>query len=254
MNLNKDNNDKDDNNNKISEISNTKKNISPKKNLATLDYSEEKNFQIKEQINYHSKNDKNQTIPTDNQAVQLTPNTLRKKRVSLFNNNINNDYYIEMMHKFSKQISDLSYQIQKNENHLYGLEAATSKKFEEVLEQIRNLLNNIQPHHKKKTIVSEVFSNNDNLSLGNHNNFLMTTINFAKKSNFSNMNKPKKKINIKIDAEQSFNEKKANSSYKDFSKINIISETDPPYLKTDNSIETLNTVEPFLIKKFTQKQ
>ena len=254
VNINKDNNDKDNKNNKVSEISNIKKNISPKKNLATLDYSEEKNFQIKEQINSLSKNDKNQKIPTDNEAVQLTPNTLRKKRVSLFNNNINNDYYIEMMHKFSKQISDLSYQIEKNENHLYGLEAATSKKFEEVLEQIRNLLNNIQPHHKKKTIISEVFSNNDNLSLGNHNNFLMTTINFAKKSNFSNMNKPKKKINIKIDAEQSFNEKKANSSYKDFSKINIISETDPPYLKTENSIETLNTVEPFLIKKFTQKQ
>ena len=249
------------NNDKVSETSKIKIPQSPKKNLTTLDYIEEKNFEIKDQKKSHIQNDNSQKLQSDDllTIIPLTPKSSRKKRGSLFNNNNinnnnNNKNNVEIIEKFNKKISDLTSQIEKNENHLYGLEAATSKKFEEVLEQIRNLLNNIQPHHKKKTIISEVFSNNDNLSLGNHNNFLMTTINFAKKSNFSNMNKPKKKINIKIDAEQSFNEKKANSSYKDFSKINIISETDPPYLKTENSIETLNTVEPFLIKKFTQKQ
>ena len=82
----------------------------------------------------------------------------------------------------------------------------------------------------------------------------MTTINFSKKNNFSNFTRSKKKINIKIDAEQKVDEKKGSSSNKDFSKINILSDTEPPYLKTDNSIETLNSIQPYLIKKFTEKK
>ena len=47
---------------------------------------------------------------------------------------------------------------------------------------------------KKKKIVSHVYQNNDSLSIGKNNNFLMTTINFNKKM----PNIPKKKLNIKI--------------------------------------------------------
>ena len=205
------------NNDKVSESSKIKIPQSPKKNLTTLDYIEEKNFEIKDQKKSHIQNDNSQKLQSDDllTIIPLTPKSSRKKRGSLFNNNnINNNNNninnVEIIEKFNKKISDLTSQIEKNENHLYGLEAATSKKFDEVLEQIRNLLNNIQPHHKKKSIISNVFSNYDSLSLGNYNNFLMTTINFSKKNNFSNFTRSKKKINIKIDAEQSFNEKKAN--------------------------------------------
>ena len=250
------------NNDKVSETSKIKIPQSPKKNLTTLDYIEEKNFEIKDQKKSHIQNDNSQKLQSDDllTIIPLTPKSSRKKRGSLFNNNnINNNNNninnVEIIEKFNKKISDLTSQIEKNENHLYGLEAATSKKFDEVLEQIRNLLNNIQPHHKKKSIISNVFSNYDSLSLGNYNNFLMTTINFSKKNNFSNFTRSKKKINIKIDAEQQkVDEKKGSSSNKDFSKINILSDTEPPYLKTDNSIETLNSIQPYLIKKFTEKK
>ena len=249
------------NNDKVSESSKIKIPQSPKKNLTTLDYIEEKNFEIKDQKKSHIQNDNSQKLQSDDllTIIPLTPKSSRKKRGSLFNNNnINNNNNninnVEIIEKFNKKISDLTSQIEKNENHLYGLEAATSKKFDEVLEQIRNLLNNIQPHHKKKSIISNVFSNYDSLSLGNYNNFLMTTINFSKKNNFSNFTRSKKKINIKIDAEQKVDEKKGSSSNKDFSKINILSDTEPPYLKTDNSIETLNSIQPYLIKKFTEKK
>ncbi len=250
------------NNDKVSESSKVKIPQSPKKNLTTLDYIEEKNFEIKDQKKSHIQNDNSQKLQSDDllTIIPLTPKSSRKKRGSLFNNNnINNNNInnnnVEIIEKFNKKISDLTSQIEKNENHLYGLEAATSKKFDEVLEQIRNLLNNIQPHHKKKSIISNVFSNYDSLSLGNYNNFLMTTINFSKKNNFSNFTRSKKKINIKIDAEQQkVDEKKGSSSNKDFSKINILSDTEPPYLKTDNSIETLNSIQPYLIKKFTEKK
>ena len=249
------------NNDKVSESSKIKIPQSPKKNLTTLDYIEEKNFEIKDQKKSHIQNDNSQKLQSDDllTIIPLTPKSSRKKRGSLFNNNNinnnnNNKNNVEIIEKFNKKISDLTSQIEKNENHLYGLEAATSKKFDEVLEQIRNLLNNIQPHHKKKSIISNVFSNYDSLSLGNYNNFLMTTINFSKKNNFSNFTRSKKKINIKIDAEQKVDEKKGSSSNKDFSKINILSDTEPPYLKTDNSIETLNSIQPYLIKKFTEKK
>jgi hypothetical protein len=249
------------NNDKVSETSKIKIPQSPKKNLTTLDYIEEKNFEIKDQKKSHIQNDNSQKFQSDDllTIIPLTPKSSRKKRGSLFNNNNinnnnNNKNNVEILEKFNKKISDLTSQIEKNENHLYGLEAATSKKFDEVLEQIRNLLNNIQPHHKKKSIISNVFSNYDSLSLGNYNNFLMTTINFSKKNNFSNFTRSKKKINIKIDAEQKVDEKKGSSSNKDFSKINILSDTEPPYLKTDNSIETLNSIQPYLIKKFTEKK
>ena len=248
------------NNDKVSESSKIKIPQSPKKNLTTLDYIEEKNFEIKDQKKSHIQNDNSQKLQSDDllTIIPLTPKSSRKKRGSLFNNNNinnnnnninnnnNNKNNVEIIEKFNKKISDLTSQIEKNENHLYGLEAATSKKFDEVLEQIRNLLNNIQPHHKKKSIISNVFSNYDN--------FLMTTINFSKKNNFSNFTRSKKKINIKIDAEQKVDEKKGSSSNKDFSKINILSDTEPPYLKTDNSIETLNSIQPYLIKKFTEKK
>ena len=249
------------NNDKVSETSKIKIPQSPKKNLTTLDYIEEKNFEIKDQKKSHIQNDNSQKLQSDDllTIIPLTPKSSRKKRGSLFNNNNinnnnNNKNNVEIIEKFNKKISDLTSQIEKNENHLYGLEAATSKKFDEVLEQIRNLLNNIQPHHKKKSIISNVFSNYDSLSLGNYNNFLMTTINFSKKNNFSNFTRSKKKINIKIDAEQKVDEKKGSSSNKDFSKINILSDTEPPYLKTDNSIETLNSIQPYLIKKFSEKK
>ena len=249
------------NNDKVSESSKIKIPQSPKKNLTTLDYIEEKNFEIKDQKKSHIQNDNSQKLQSDDllTIIPLTPKSSRKKRGSLFNNNNinnnnNNKNNVEIIEKFNKKISDLTSQIEKNENHLYGLEAATSKKFDEVLEQIRDLLNNIQPHHKKKSIISNVFSNYDSLSLGNYNNFLMTTINFSKKNNFSNFTRSKKKINIKIDAEQKVDEKKGSSSNKDFSKINILSDTEPPYLKTDNSIETLNSIQPYLIKKFTEKK
>ena len=249
------------NNDKVSESSKIKIPQSPKKNLTTLDYIEEKNFEIKDQKKSHIQNDNSQKLQSDDllTIIPLTPKSSRKKRGSLFNNNNinnnnNNKNNVEIIEKFNKKISDLTSQIEKNENHLYGLEAATSKKFDEVLEQIRNLLNNIQPHHKKKSIISNVFSNYDSLSLGNYNNFLMTTINFSKKNNFSNFTRSKKKINIKIDAEQKVDEKKGSSSNKDFSKINILSDTEPPYLKTDNSIETLNSIQPYLIKKFSEKK
>ena len=249
------------NNDKVSESSKIKIPQSPKKNLTTLDYIEEKNFEIKDQKKSYIQNDNSQKLQSDDllTIIPLTPKSSRKKRGSLFNNNNinnnnNNKNNVEIIEKFNKKISDLTSQIEKNENHLYGLEAATSKKFDEVLEQIRNLLNNIQPHHKKKSIISNVFSNYDSLSLGNYNNFLMTTINFSKKNNFSNFTRSKKKINIKIDAEQKVDEKKGSSSNKDFSKINILSDTEPPYLKTDNSIETLNSIQPYLIKKFTEKK
>ena len=145
------------NNDKVSESSKIKIPQSPKKNLTTLDYIEEKNFEIKDQKKSHIQNDNSQKLQSDDllTIIPLTPKSSRKKRGSLFNNNNinnnnNNKNNVEIIEKFNKKISDLTSQIEKNENHLYGLEAATSKKFDEVLEQIRNLLNNIQPHHKKK--------------------------------------------------------------------------------------------------------
>ena len=152
------------NNDKVSESSKIKIPQSPKKNLTTLDYIEEKNFEIKDQKKSHIQNDNSQKLQSDDllTIIPLTPKSSRKKRGSLFNNNNinnnnNNKNNVEIIEKFNKKISDLTSQIEKNENHLYGLEAATSKKFDEVLEQIRNLLNNIQPHHKKKVLLVMYF-------------------------------------------------------------------------------------------------
>jgi hypothetical protein len=78
----------------------------------------------------------------------------------------------------------------------------------------------------------------------------MTAINYSKKNN---LNRPRKKINIKIDANKTFFENKKMNN-QDFSEMNLLTDTDPPYLHTDNSIKVLNTVEPYLIKKFSEKK
>ena len=36
--------------------------------------------------------------------------------------------------------------------------------------------------------------------------------------------------------------------------MNLLTDTEPPCLNTDNSVQVLNTVEPFLIKKFSEKK
>ena len=82
------------NNDKVSESSKIKIPQSPKKNLTTLDYIEEKNFEIKDQKKSHIQNDNSQKLQSDDllTIIPLTPKSSRKKRGSLFNNNnINNN-------------------------------------------------------------------------------------------------------------------------------------------------------------------
>jgi hypothetical protein len=82
------------NNDKVSESSKVKIPQSPKKNLTTLDYIEEKNFEIKDQKKSHIQNDNSQKLQSDDllTIIPLTPKSSRKKRGSLFNNNnINNN-------------------------------------------------------------------------------------------------------------------------------------------------------------------
>ena len=82
------------NNDKVSETSKIKIPQSPKKNLTTLDYIEEKNFEIKDQKKSHIQNDNSQKLQSDDllTIIPLTPKSSRKKRGSLFNNNnINNN-------------------------------------------------------------------------------------------------------------------------------------------------------------------
>ena len=77
------------NNDKVSESSKIKIPQSPKKNLTTLDYIEEKNFEIKDQKKSHIQNDNSQKLQSDDllTIIPLTPKSSRKKRGSLFNNN-----------------------------------------------------------------------------------------------------------------------------------------------------------------------
>ena len=245
----------------IQEINDNQKNIpqtpSKKKNLVSLDFIEKNNkitFNSIEEM--EKKNKKEQIINNDNllTIVPLSPNSLKnKKRISTFSNNNNNNIIPNLnsyFEKYDKLIKEINKKIDKNENHLYGLENSSTKKFEELLEQIRFIIDNIQPIHKNKNVISQVLSNYDSLTIGQNNNFLMTAINYSKKNN---LNRPRKKINIKIDANKTFFENKKMNN-QDFSEMNLLTDTDPPYLHTDNSIKVLNTVEPYLIKKFSEKK
>ncbi len=69
------------NNDKVSESSKIKIPQSPKKNLTTLDYIEEKNFEIKDQKKSHIQNDNSQKLQSDDllTIIPLTPKSSRKK-------------------------------------------------------------------------------------------------------------------------------------------------------------------------------
>ena len=224
-----------------------------RKNLVSLDFIDENN-----KISFHTieeikKKKKEQEQIMNDQLITKVPispySFKNKKRMSnVSNNNIppNLNSYFE---KYDKLIKEINKKIDKNVNHLIVLENSSTKKYEELLQQIKFIIDNIRPMHKNKNIVSQVFSNYDSLSIGQNNNFLMTAINYTKK----NPIKPRKKINIKIDANKSyFENKKINNN--DFSEMNLLTDTEPPCLNTDNSIQVLNTVEPFLIKKFSEKK
>ena len=101
-----------------------------------------------------------------------------------------------------------------------------------------------------KKIVSHVYQNNDSLSIGKNNNFLMTAINFNKK--ISNI--PKKKLNIKINDD--INNKDNNKNrIRSFSNLNIFNDIDATtIINSDNNRKLLKNIEPYLIKKFTDNK
>ena len=225
-----------------------------RKNIVSLDFVEDKNKISFKTFEEMEKLKKQQQIMNDNilSLISSSPNSYKnKKRMSnVSNKNIippNLNIYFE---KYDKLIKDLNKKIDRNEKHLSELESTSIKKNEEIFKQLKFIIDNIKPVHKNKQVVSQVFSNFDSLSIGQNNNFLMTAINYTKK-NYPI--KPRKKINITIDANKTFIEnKKINNN--DFSELNLLTDTEPPCLNTDNSVQVLNTVEPFLIKKFTEKK
>ena len=187
-------------------------------------------------------NDNNNLIT----IIPLSKNLENKKRFSSFSPIQINQNFIEQN---EKNINELNTKIDSTVNHLYALEESTTKKFEEILEQIRVIINHMGNVQKKKNVVSHVYQNSDTLSIGKTNNFLMTTINFNKKM----PNIPKKKFNIKIN--DNINSKDNKTKIKSFSGLNIFTDVDANSIVTsENSRKLLKNIEPYLIKKFTDNK
>ena len=102
---------------------------------------------------------------------------------------------------------------------------------------------------KKKRVLSNVFTNNDNLSLGKTNNFLMTTINFSKKTNIIH----KRKLNkLSLDENNPIRLTKGDK-IKRFSNLNIFSDNEGNFFNSESK-KKLNQIESFLIKKFHENK
>jgi len=198
---------------------------------------------------------KNNQINDNNNLITIIPLNKNsdkkinqnKKRFSTFSPIQINQNFIEQN---EKNINEINNKIDSTNNHLYALEESTTKKFEEILEQIRIIINHMGNVQKKKKIVSHVYQNNDSLSIGKNNNFLMTAINFNKKISTI----PKKKLNIKINDD--INNKDNNKNrIRSFSNLNIFNDIDATtIINSDNNRKLLKNIEPYLIKKFTDNK
>ena len=139
--------------------------------------------------------------------------------------------------------------IDSTENHILDLEQSTSKKFEEILQQIKIIIENMGEIKKKKRVLSNVFTNNDNLSLGKTNNFLMTTINFSKKTNIIH----KRRLNkLSLDENNPIRLTKGDK-IKSFSNLNIFSDNEGNFFNSESK-KKINQIESFLIKKFHENK
>ena len=226
-------------------------------NKLTLDSNEKKSYYSPKRASQpvfdisNFQNNKN-PINDNNNLLTIIPlskaldNKNKKKRFSSFSPIQISQNFIEQN---EKNLKEINIKIDSTVNHLYALEESTTKKFEELLEQIRVIINHMGNVQKKKKVVSHVYQNNDSLSLGKNNNFLMTTINFNKKM----PNIHKKKLNIKINDEN--NSKDNKNKIKSFSNLNIFNDGDANSIVTsDNSRKLLKNIEPYLIKKFTDNK
>ena len=182
------------------------------------------------------------------------------------NYNINSNYNIQKVSSLSpitiplnkkymeendKKLNEINNKIDTTVYQLYALEESTNKKFEDILEQIKVIIENMGKVQKKKKVVSSVFGNNDSLSIGNNNNFLMTAVSINKKNSVI----PKKKLNIRFandDDDVPIRELKR-KRIKSFRNLRIFNDTEGSLISSDNSRKLLKTIEPFLIKKFTDK-
>ena len=183
------------------------------------------------------------------------------------NYNINSNYNIQKFSSLSpitiplnkkymeendKKLNEINNKIDTTVYQLYALEESTNKKFEDILEQIKVIIENMGKVQKKKKVVSSVFGNNDSLSIGKNNNFLMTAVSINKKNSVI----PKKKLNIRFakddDNDVPIRELKR-KRIKSFRNLRIFNDTEGSLLSSDNSRKLLKTIEPFLIKKFTDK-
>ncbi len=194
--------------------------------------------------NTHINLNYNNDVFTETNLLTIIPLSKINKKINLNSNQINDKILIEQNEKY---FNEINHKIELTENHLNALEESTTKKFEEILEQIKLIIDNMGQLKKKKKIISNVYSNNDNLSIGKTNNFLMTTINFSKKTPII----PKRKLKINYTDDIPIRLTK-NDKIKSFSGLNIFNEYNNS-LNIDNSRIVLKNIEPFLIKKFEEK-
>ena len=217
--------------------------------------STESNFNSTNKI-YHSfeqKNIKKSRNSNSNDAITetdlITIIPLNKKKKNNISNINNNEINIKSIEEREKFFHEMQKKIDLTENHILDLEQSTSKKFEQILQQIKIIIENMGEIKKKKRVLSNVFTNNDNLSLGKTNNFLMTTINFSKKTNIIH----KRKLNkLSLDENNPIRLTKGDK-IKSFSNLNIFSDNEGNFFNSESK-KKLNQIESFLIKKFHENK
>ena len=218
------------------------------RNITTLqfnnDSSKKQNTSYFKSFDNKKNKNRNNFLNGNNNMIDIIEK--EKRHFSLFQIQQNNVNKIN-----DDKINEINLKIIKFQKHIIDLENKTQKQFENILTQIKRLIN------KKK-----IDDSNDNKPKIHHNTsrsdfFCKTFSNININDNYTKPSKkrPKLYVNKKLSLKMSESERKTITSFHSkYSSNKLIDENNNKNLfKPMNNVTLINKIEPYLINKFKDK-
>ena len=166
---------------------------------------------------------------------------IEKRHLSLFQIQPNNVNRIN-----ENKINEINIKIIKVEKHIIDLENKTKKQFEQILTQLKTLINNKKFEEKNNIQKINNTYRNDY--------FCKTFSNININDNYKKPNKKRPKLYVtkKLSLKMSESERKTITSFhKQYNSNKIINDNN--IIKPMNNVSLINKIEPYLINKFKDK-